>query len=144
VLLLPVIAAGRLDEAVAECSRALALEPDFAFGHYVLAGAYLKQKRYDNATREAMAAWELGRDPRSLVRAGLSEAAAGRMDTAPTSSRGSSISPASGSCRRTRWLRCSRRRGEDARVRLQRTAVELPPGQYQRLVASDPLLAPLR
>ena len=42
--------------------RALALEPDFAFGHYVLAGAYLKQQRYAEAVTEAATAWELGPD----------------------------------------------------------------------------------
>ena len=70
--------AGRLDEAVAECTRALALDPEFAFGHYVLAGAYLKQHKYDDAIREATMAWKIGGDPRSLVRIGMSQAAAGR------------------------------------------------------------------
>ena len=138
--------AGRLDEAVAECSRALALEPEFAFGHYVLAGAYLKQRRFDDAAREAMVAWELGRDPRSLVRVGLSEAAAGRMDAArailerlETLSRERFVSSYA-----LATLLAATGRTEDAFARLQRAASEMPPGQYRRLLQNDPLLAPLR
>jgi serine/threonine-protein kinase len=138
--------AGRLDEAVAECSRALALEPNFAFGHYVLAGAYLKQKRYDEAAREAMIAWELGRDPRSLVRAGLSEAAAGRIDAArATLSRLEQLSSERFvSSYAMATLLTATGRTDDAFVRLERAASEMPPGQYQRQLANDPLLATLR
>ncbi|HYC93693.1 MAG TPA: hypothetical protein VEO54_31095 [Thermoanaerobaculia bacterium] len=127
-------------------SRALALEPSFAFGHYVLAGAYLKQKRFDDATREAAAAWELGRDPRSLVRAALSEAAAGRMDVArgfldrlEQLSRERFVSSYA-----LATLLAATGRTEDAFARLERAASELPPGQYRRLLQNDPLLAPLR
>jgi serine/threonine protein kinase/tetratricopeptide (TPR) repeat protein len=138
--------AGRLDEAVTECSRALALEPEFAFGHYVLAGAYLKQRRFDDAAREAMVAWELGRDPRSLVRVGLSEAAAGDLDSARA------ILERLEQLSRERFvssyalatLLAATGRKDDAFARLQRAASELPPGQYQRLLRNDPLLAPLR
>ncbi|HEX6088490.1 MAG TPA: protein kinase [Thermoanaerobaculia bacterium] len=138
--------AGRLDEAVAECSRALALEPEFAFGHYVLAGAYLKQRRFDDAAREAMVAWELGRDPRSLVRVGLSEAAAGDLGSARA------ILERLEQLSRERFvssyalatLLAATGRKDDAFARLQRAASELPPGQYQRLLRNDPLLAPLR
>ncbi|HVE72171.1 MAG TPA: protein kinase [Thermoanaerobaculia bacterium] len=138
--------AGRLDEAVAECTRALALEPNFAFGHYVLAGAYLKQKRFDDAAREAMIAWELGRDPRSLVRVGLSEAAAGRMDAARATL--ARLEQLSGerfvSSYSLATLLAATGRTEDAIARLQRAASEMPPGQYRRLLQNDPLLATLR
>jgi serine/threonine protein kinase/tetratricopeptide (TPR) repeat protein len=138
--------AGRLDEAVAECNRALGLEPGFAFGHYVLAGAYLKQHRADDAAREAMKAWELGRDPRSLVRAGLSYAAAGR--TAAANATLAKLQELS----RERFvssyalatLFAATGRKDEAFARLQKASTELPPGQYRRLLANDPLLAPLR
>lgn len=137
--------AGRLDEAVAECNRALALEPDFAFGHYVLAGAYLKQKKFDEAIREARAAWDDGGDPRSLIRLGLCQAAAGRRNEAlQTLAELENLS-------RTRFvsshgmatLMLVLGRTDDARMRLERAGSELPPGQYKRLLASDPALAAL-
>ncbi|HKR62711.1 MAG TPA: protein kinase [Thermoanaerobaculia bacterium] len=138
--------AGRLDQAIAECNRALALEPNYAFGHYVLAGALLKQRRYDDAAREAMRAWQLGGDPRSLVRAGLSHAAAGRRDEAMRTLATlealaqkrfvSSYSLAT--------LMIATGRNDDAFARLRQAAAEIPPGQYQRLLQSDPQLAPIR
>jgi eukaryotic-like serine/threonine-protein kinase len=138
--------AGRLDEAVAECKRALALEPDFAFGHYVLAGAYLKQKRFPQAVNEAAKAYALGGDPRSLVRTGLAQVAAGRIADArhtltslETLSQKRFVSSYS-----LATLMIALGRTEDAMDRLQRAASEMPPGQYQRLLKSDPLLAPIR
>lgn len=138
--------AGRLDEAVAECKRALALEPGFAFGHYVLAGAYLKQKKFDDAIHEATIAWDKGGDPRSLVRLGLCQSAAGRPDAAlKTLDELETLS-------RTRFvssygiaqLMLALGRTAEAAARLERAATELPPGQYKRLMATDPALAALR
>ena len=138
--------AGRLDEAVAECNRALALEPDFAFGHYVLAGAYLKQKRYAEAVTEAATAWELGRDPRSLVRAGLAQVAAGRVDearqTLATLEELSQKRFVSSYGMAT--LLVALGRTADAKARLEKAADEMPPGQYRRLLETDPLLEPWR
>ncbi len=138
--------AGRLEQAVAECKRALALEPDFAFGHYVLAGAYLKQRRFVDAVSEAQRAYALGGDPRSLVRVGLSQMAAGREDDARKTLAAleelsqkrfvSSYSLAT--------ILIALGRPDDAFARLQKAATEMPPGQYRRLLQSDPLLAPIR
>lgn len=128
--------AGRIEEAINECRRALALEPNFAFGHYVLAGALLKQRRFDDAIAESMLAWNLGGDPRSLVRLGLSQAAAGRRDDATRTLESleqlskkrfvSSFGVAT-------LLRALGRR-EEADARLRQAEREMPPGQYQRLV----------
>ncbi len=71
-----------LDGAVAECRRALDLEPNFPLAHFVLAGAYLRMKRYDDAAREANLAWRLGQNPRSLVRVAFASAKSGRMSDA--------------------------------------------------------------
>ena len=127
--------AGRLDEAVAECKRALALQPDFAFGHYVLAGAYLKQRRFDDAITEAATAWELGKDPRSLVRVGLSQIGAGRREDALRTlatleelSTKRFVSSAS-----LATLLNALGRTDEARARLNKASQELPPGQFQRL-----------
>jgi eukaryotic-like serine/threonine-protein kinase len=131
--------AGRLDEAVAECNRALALEPDFAFGHYVLAGAYLKQKRYDDAVAEAETAWRLGGDPRSLVRAGLAQVAAGRMSearkTLATLEELSQKRFVSSYGMAT--LLVALGRNDEAEARLAKAAQEMPPGQYQRLLKNE-------
>jgi serine/threonine-protein kinase len=138
--------AGRLDEAVAECKRAIALEPNFAFGHYVLAGAYLKQKRFDDAIAAASKAWQYGQDPRSLVRLGLAYAAAGKRDAAErclrelddlsrqrfVSSYGAAL------------LALALGRNEEAVDRLRRAEDQIPPGQYQRLIANDPAIAAVR
>jgi serine/threonine-protein kinase len=130
--------AGRLDEAVAECKRALDLEPDFAFGHYVLAGAYLKQKRFDDAIAEADAAWRLGGDPRSLVRVGLAQVAAGRRDQAEKTL--ATIEELS----RKRFVSSQGiatlmlALGHDARARVAQAEQEMAPGQYQRWRATLP------
>ena len=138
--------AGRLDEAVAECKRAIALEPDYPFAHYVLAGAYLKQKHFDDAIRESAIAWTRGGDPRSLIRLGLCQAAAGRRNEAlQTLAELENLS-------RTRFVSSAGMaslmlvlgRTDDARVRLTRAATELPPAQFRRLLASDPALAALK
>ncbi len=138
--------AGRLDEAIAECKRALALEPDFAFGHYVLAGAYLKQGRSAAAVEEAATAYRLGGDPRSLVRIGLAQVAAKRPEDARKTLTAlealsqkrfvSSYSLAT--------LLIALGRTDEAFERLGRASAEIPPGQYKRLLKSDPLLAPIR
>jgi len=132
--------AGRLDEAVAECKRALALEPDFAFGHYVLAGAYLKQRRHDAAVEEAAKAFALGGDPRSLVRTGLAQVAAKRMDDARRTL--SALEQLSTkrfvSSYGLATLMIALGRKDDAFDRLRRAEAEMPPGQYQRLL-KDPV-----
>ena len=124
--------AGRLDEAVAECRRALDLEPDFAFGHYVLAGAYLKQQRFPEAVTEAATAWKLGGDPRSLVRAGLAQVAAGRREHAETTlatlEELSQKRFVSSQGIATLMLAL----GRDARARIAQAEREMAPGQYQR------------
>jgi serine/threonine protein kinase/tetratricopeptide (TPR) repeat protein len=127
--------AGRLDEAVAECKRALDLEPDFAFGHYVLAGAYLKQKKFNPAITEAAIAWELGGDPRSLVRVGLAQVAAGRRDEAEKTlatleelSRKRFVS-SQGIATLMMAL------GRNADARIAQAEREMPPGQYRRWLA---------
>ena len=124
--------AGRLDEAVRECQRALDLEPDFAFGHYVLAGAYLKQKRFSEAVTEAATAWELGGDPRSLVRTGVAQVAAGRREDAEKTlatleelSRKRFI-PSQGIAALQLAL------GRNADARIEQASREMPPGQYRR------------
>ena len=138
--------AGRLDEAVAECKRAISLEPTFALGHYVLAGAYLKQHKPADAIAESTKAWDLGHDPRSLIRVGLSQVAAGRLDEARATlatleelSRQRFVSSYG-----MATLMIALGRIDDAKARLTMAAREMPPGQYQRLLKSDPLLAPLR
>jgi eukaryotic-like serine/threonine-protein kinase len=138
--------AGRLDQAVAECNRALALEPGYAFGHYVLAGARLKQRRYDDAVRHAAKAWELGGDPRSLVRVGMSHAAAGHRDEARRTldelealSRKRFVSSYA-----LATLMIATGRNDDAFVRLRQAAAEMPPGQYARLLRTDPQLTAIR
>jgi serine/threonine-protein kinase len=138
--------AGRLNEAIAECKRALSLEPQFAFGHYVLAGAYLKQQRYDDAIREANAAWSLGSDPRSLVRVGLAQSAAGRNeDASKTLEQLEALSKQRFvSSYGIATLDVALGRTEEALARLRIAAEQMPPGQYQRLLRSDPLLEPLR
>ncbi len=131
--------AGRLDEAVAECNRALALEPDFAFGHYVLAGAYLKQKRNAEAVTEAATAWQLGGDPRSLVRVGLAQVAAGRVDDAQKTL--TTLEELSQkrfvSSYGMATLLVALGRHDEAKARLEKAAHEMPPGQYQRLLKSE-------
>jgi serine/threonine-protein kinase len=138
--------AGRLDEAVAECRRALDLEPHFGLAHYILAGAYLRMKRYDAAIAEAREAWQDGHDPRSLVRVGLCYASAGRLDDARRTlaeleelGRHRFISSYGVA---TLMIACGR--GDDALAMLKKAAAEMPPGQYQRLLRSDPLLAAVR
>jgi TolB-like protein/Tfp pilus assembly protein PilF len=137
---------GRLDEAVAECRRALALEPNFPLAHYVLAGALLKQKKYADAIQESEAAWRLGMDPRSLVRLGMSYAADGRRDDALRTLaelealRGKRFVPSYGIA----ILELALGRNDAALAHLRDAAREIPPGQYQRILADDPLLAPLR
>jgi len=138
--------AGRLDEGIAECNRALALEPDFAFGHYVLAGAYLKQGRAADAVEEAATAYRLGGDPRSLVRTGLAQVAAKQPEDAQRTLTAlealsqkrfvSSYSMAT--------LLIALGRTDEAFERLGRASAEIPPGQYQRLLKSDPLLRAIR
>jgi serine/threonine-protein kinase len=138
--------AGRLDEAVAECRRALDLEPRFGLAHYILAGAYLRMKRFDDAIAEAREAWQDGQDPRSLVRLGICYVSAGRMDEARRTLAGleelgrhrfvSSYGVA------TLMIACGR--GDEAFSMLKKAAGEMPPGQYQRLLRSDPLLSPVR
>ena len=138
--------AGRLDDAVAECKRALAIDPKFAFGRYVLAGAYLKQKRYAEAIREASAAWEHGNDPRSLVRLGMAYAAAGRRDDALQSL--DQLETLSGqrfvSSYGIAMLAIALDQRDLAFERLAKAALELPPGQYRRLLAEDPNLEAIR
>jgi len=138
--------AGRLDEAVAECRRALDLEPRFGLAHYILAGAYLRMKRYDAAIAEANEAWRDGQDPRSLVRVGICYATAGRLDDARRT-----LAELEDLGRRrfvasygiaTLMIACGR--GDEAFAMLKKAAAEMPPGQYQRLLRSDPLLASLR
>lgn len=128
--------AGRIEEAIRECRRALALEPNFAFGHYVLAGALIKQRHYDDAIAESMLAWNLGGDPRSLVRVGLSQAAAGRREDATRTLE--SLEELSkkrfvSSYGMATLMRALGRR-EEAAARLEQASREMPPGQYQRLV----------
>jgi serine/threonine-protein kinase len=130
--------AGRFNEAIAECHRALDLEPSFALGHYILAGALLKQKKFDDAIRESMAAWDLGHDPRSLVRLGLCYAAAGRLDDARRTLADLEA------LKRTRFvpsyaiatLMQAVGRDDDAKAALAQAATEMPPGQYARLMAT--------
>jgi eukaryotic-like serine/threonine-protein kinase len=138
--------AGRLDQAVSECNRALALDPNFAFGHYVLAGARLKQRRYDDAVRHAKRAWELGGDPRSLVRVGLSQAAAGnRADAQTTLATLEELAKKRFvSSYGLATLMIATQREADAFVRLRTAAAEMPPGQYLRLLQADPLLSSIR
>jgi tetratricopeptide (TPR) repeat protein len=137
---------GRLDEAVTECRRAINLEPNFALAHYVLAGALLKQKKYADAIRESDSAWRLGMDPRSLVRLGMSYAAAGRRDDALRTLaelealRGKRFVPSYGIA----TLELALGRNDAAFAHLQQAAKEIPPGQFQRYLADDPLLEPLR
>jgi serine/threonine-protein kinase len=138
--------AGRLDEAVAECRRALDLEPRFGLAHYILAGAYLRMKRFDDAIAEAREAWQDGQDPRSLVRLGICYVSAGRMDEARRTlaaleelGRHRFISSYGVA---TLMIACGR--GDEAFAMLKKAAAEMPPGQYQRLLRSDPLLAPVR
>ena len=138
--------AGRLDEAVAECRRALDLDPHFGLAHYILAGAYLRMKRYDDAIAEARLAWQDGQDPRSLVRVGICYASAGRLDEARRTlaqleelGRHRFISSYGVA---TLMIACGR--GNEAFAMLKKAAAEMPPGQYQRLLKSDPLLAAVR
>jgi eukaryotic-like serine/threonine-protein kinase len=138
--------AGRLDEAVAECRRALDLEPRFGLAHYILAGAYLRMKRFDEAIAEAREAWQDGQDPRSLVRVGLCYATAGRQEEARRTladleelGRHRFVSSYGVA---TLMIACGR--GDEAFAMLKKAAGEMPPGQYQRLLRSDPLLASLR
>jgi serine/threonine-protein kinase len=138
--------AGRLDEAAAECRRALDLEPRFGLAHYILAGAYLRMKRYDEAIAEANEAWRDGQDPRSLVRVGICYASAGRLDDARRTlaeleqlGRRRFISSYGVA---TLMIACGR--GDEAFAMLKKASQEMPPGQYQRLLRSDPLLASVR
>ena len=138
--------AGRLDEAAAECRRALDLEPRFGLAHYILAGAYLRMKRYDEAIAEANEAWRDGQDPRSLVRVGICYASAGRLDEARRTlaeleqiGRRRFISSYGVA---TLMIACGR--GDEAFAMLKKASQEMPPGQYQRLLRSDPLLASVR
>ena len=127
--------AGRLDEAVSECRHAIDLEPSFPLAHYILAGALLKQKKFEPATREASTAWNLGRDPRSLVRLGLCYAAAGRMDEAQhtlaelESLKQQRFVPSYAIAQLMRAVG----REEDAKAAMLQAAQEMPPGQYARL-----------
>jgi tetratricopeptide (TPR) repeat protein len=128
--------AGRLNEAIAECRHALDLEPSFPLAHYILAGALLRQNKVDEAIRESTLAWNLGHDPRSLVRRGLCYAAAGRMDEARAtlaeleSLKRERFVPSYGIAQLLRAVG----REEDAKVAIAQAAAEMPPGQYARLV----------
>jgi len=128
--------AGRLNEAIAECRHALDLEPSFALGHYILAGALLKQQKFDEAIRESALAWSLGHDPRSLVRLGLCYAAAGRMTEARQTLaelealKQQRFVPSYGISLLMRALG----REAEANAALAQAAQEMPPGQYARVV----------
>ncbi|HKO00287.1 MAG TPA: hypothetical protein VJ032_01255, partial [Thermoanaerobaculia bacterium] len=110
------------------------------------AGALLKQKKYDEAIRESDAAWNLGMDPRSLIRLGMSYASARRRDdalrvlTELEALRGKRFVPSYGIA----TLELALGRNDAALQHLRAAADEIPPGQYQRSLADDPLLAPLR
>jgi serine/threonine protein kinase/Tfp pilus assembly protein PilF len=137
---------GRLDLAVAECRRVLDLEPDFPLAHYVLAGAYLRMKRYDDAEREANLAWRLGQNPRSLVRAAFASVKAGRTAAARDAlvrlerlSETRFVSSYSLAA-----LMIAVGRDGDAPAALQRAAMEMPPGQYRRMLEEDPALGDAR
>ena len=137
---------GRLDDAITECRRAIELDPSFAFAHYVLAGAFLRQQKLDDAIRESESAWRLGEDPRSLVRLGLAYRAAGRTSDAEKvlsdlqSLRQKRFVPSYGIA----TLQIALGRTSDALDQLKRASQEIPPGQYHRLLATDPLLDPVR
>jgi tetratricopeptide (TPR) repeat protein len=137
---------GRLDDAVAECRRAIDLDSSFAFAHYVLAGALLRQGKLDEAIRESESAWRLGEDPRSLVRLGIAYRAAGRNQDAEKvltdlqSLRQKRFVPSYGIA----TLEIALGRTSDALDQLKQASQEIPPGQYHRLLATDPLLDPVR
>jgi tetratricopeptide (TPR) repeat protein len=128
--------AGRLNEAIAECRHALDLEPSFALGHYILAGALLKQQKFDEAIRESTQAWNLGHDPRSLVRLGLCYAGAGRVAEARQTLaelealKQQRFVPSYGISLLLRALG----REAEANAALAQAAQEMPPGQYARVV----------
>src|SRR6185436_6937531 len=95
-----------------------------------------KQRRFDDAIAESMLAWNLGGDPRSLVRVGLSQAAAGRRDEAQRTleeleelSKKRFVS----SYGMATLMRALGHR-EEAAARLEQASRETPPEQYQRLV----------
>jgi len=131
--------AGRLNEAIAECHHALDLEPTFPLGHYILAGALLRQQKFDDAIRESTLAWTLGHDPRSLVRLGLCYAGAGRMDDARRTLaelealKQQRFVPSYGIAQLMRAVG----REEDAKAAMAQAAQEMPPGQYARVVAAQ-------
>ena len=103
-------------------------------------------KRYDVAIHEANEGWQDGRDPRSLVRVGICYASAGRLDEARRTlaeleqlGRRRFISSYGVA---TLMIACGR--GHEAFAMLKKASAEMPPGQYQRLLRSDPLLAAVR
>lgn len=133
---------GRFDDALALCRRALELEPNFGLTHFVLSGAYLRMGRYDDAAREADLAWRLTRNPRSLCRAGVAYAKAGRKATARH--RLAELEqlakrryiPSYGLAA----LMVAVGRQDDAVEALRRALTEMPAAQYQRLLLEDPVL----
>jgi serine/threonine protein kinase/Tfp pilus assembly protein PilF len=135
--------AGKLDEAVKECRRAIELEPNFPLAHYVLAGALLKQKKFDDAIRESQLAWQLGEDPRSLVRLGIAYHAANRTDDALKtlnelqSLRAKRFVPSYGIA----MLEIALGKNADAVAHLKEAENEMPPGQYRRLITTDAAIA---
>ena len=74
--------AGRSQEAITQIRKALEIDPDFPFAHHIYAEIHLALGNPAAAIAEATRSFELGRDPRVLLRLAQAYKAAGRASDA--------------------------------------------------------------